>query len=218
MNSTALTIAVPTVSEEEQKALLKPVPLVSLYEAFAVVPDPRSRHGLRYDLPYLLICMVAALLCNCNSSEAVGQWCHDHEALLRAYFGPRDFYTPTGSLYRHLLPLLDAQAIEAVLAAWVRSSRPHMDEEAVALDGKTLRGAGTDQRPAPHFLAFCTHESQETLLQVRVSEKTNEIPIAKDVLPCLPNTPRVYTADALHTHADFLQVVHDQHGFSLLTV
>src|SRR5437016_10264929 len=108
MNSTALTIAVPTVSEEEQKALLKPVPLVSLYEAFAVVPDPRSRHGLRYDLPYLLTCLVAALLCNCNSTEAVGQWCRDHETLLRVYFGPRDFYTPTGSLYRHLLPLLDA--------------------------------------------------------------------------------------------------------------
>lgn len=49
-------------------------------------------------------------------------------------------------------------------------------------------------------------------------EKTNEIPIAKAVLPCLPNTPRVYTADALHTHADFMQVVHAQHGFSLLTV
>jgi DDE_Tnp_1-associated len=82
MNSTALTIAAPTVSEEEQKALLKPVPLVSFYQAFAIVPDPRSRHGLRYDLPYLLTCMVAALLCNCNSSEAVGQWCHDHEARL----------------------------------------------------------------------------------------------------------------------------------------
>src|SRR2546423_5930141 len=50
------------------------------------------------------------------------------------------------------------------------------------------------------------------------AEKTNEIPIAKAVLPCLPNTPRVYTADALHTHAAFMQVVHDQHGFSLLTV
>jgi predicted transposase YbfD/YdcC len=105
-----------------------------------------------------------------------------------------------------------------VLAAWVLSSRSPSDEEAVALDGKTLRGAGTAQQPAPHLLAFCTHESQETLLQVRVSEKTNEIPIAKAVLPCLPSTPRVYTADALHTHADFMQVVHDQHGFSLLTV
>jgi predicted transposase YbfD/YdcC len=218
MHSTALTIAAPSVSQEEQRALLKPAPLVSLYQAFAVVPDPRSRHGLRYDLPYLLTCLVAALLCNCHSTEAVGQWCRDHEALLRVYFGPRDFYTPTGSLYRRLLPLLDAQAIEVVLAAWVLSSRSPSDEEAVALDGKTLRGAGTAQQPAPHWLAFCTHESQEPLLQVRVSEKTNEIPIAKAVLPCLPSTPRVYTADALHTHADFMQVVHDQHGFSLLTV
>ena len=105
-----------------------------------------------------------------------------------------------------------------VLAAWVLSSRPRLDEEAVALDGKTVRGAGTAKQPAPHLLAFCTHESQETLLQVRVSEKTNEIPIAKEVLPCLPSTPRVYTADALHTHADFMQVVRAQHGFSLLTV
>jgi len=109
--------------------------------------------------------------CNCNSTEAVGQWCRDHETLLRVYFGPRDFYTPTGSLYRHLLPLLDAQAIEVVLAAWVQSSRPHTDEEAVALDGKVLRGAGTAEQPAPHLLAFCTHESQETLLQVRESRE-----------------------------------------------
>ncbi len=218
MYSTALTIAAPSVSAEEQRALLKQAPLVSLYEAFAVVPDPRSRHGLRYDLPYLLMCLVAALLCNCNSTEAVGQWCRDHETLLRAYFGPRDFSTPTGSLYRHLLPRLDAQAIEGVLTTWVLSYRPRMDEEAIALDGKTVRGAGTGQQPAPHLLSFCTHQSQETLLQVRVSEKTNEIPIAKAVLPCLPNTPRVYTADALHTHADFMQVVHVQHGFSLLTV
>jgi hypothetical protein len=28
----------------------------------------------------------------------------------------------------------------------------------------------------------------------------------------------VYTADARPTHADFMQVVHDQRGFSLLTV
>jgi len=171
MYSTALSMAAPKLSAQEQLALLKQAPLVSLYEAFAVVPDPRSRHGLRYDLPYLLTCLVAALLCNCNSTEAVGQWCRDHETLLRVYFGPRDFYTPTGSLYRHLLPLLDVQAIEVVLAAWVQSSRPHTDEEAVALDGKVLRGAGTAEQPAPHLLAFCTHESQETLLQVRESRE-----------------------------------------------
>ena len=137
-------------------------------------------------LPYLLTCLVAALLCNCNSLEAVGQWCCNSQLLLRWLFGSRDFYTPTGSLYRRLLPRLSVGHIELVLAAWINASRPACDEEAVALDGKAVRGAATDEHKAPHLLAFCTHESQETLLQVRVSEKTNEIPIAKEVLPCLP--------------------------------
>lgn len=62
MYSIALPLAVPSISAQQQSALLTPAPLVSLFQAFAVVPDPRSRHGLRYDLPYLLTCLVAARL------------------------------------------------------------------------------------------------------------------------------------------------------------
>jgi DDE_Tnp_1-associated len=106
MYSTALTIAIPGTSAEEQRALFTQARLVSLYEAFAVIPDPRSLHGLRYDLPYLLTCLVAALLSNCNSTEAVGQWCRDQEALLRAYFGRRDFlYSDGVALSPALTPL-----------------------------------------------------------------------------------------------------------------
>ena len=218
MYSTALSLTLPDVPNDQRASRLADAPLLSLYEAFAAVPDPRSRHGQRYDLPYLLTCLVAALLCNCNSLEAVGQWCRDHQLLLRRLFGPRDFYTPTGSLYRRLLPRLSVGHLELVLGAWVQASRPEQDEEAVALDGKAVRGAATASHKAPHLLSFCTHESQETLLQVRVSEKTNEIPIAQEVLPCLPLRPRVYTADALHTHADFMTVAHAHCGASVLTV
>jgi len=38
--------------------------LLSLYEAFAAVPDPPSKHGQRYDLPYRPPYLVAALLGN----------------------------------------------------------------------------------------------------------------------------------------------------------
>jgi len=218
MYSTAPFLSLPEVPDEQYASLQSDAPLLNLYEAFGTVPDPRSRHGQRYDLPYLLTCLVAALLCNCNSLEAVGQWCRDQPLLLRRLFGPRDFYTPTGSLYRRLLPRSSVGHIELVLAAWVNASRPHRDEEAVALDGKTVRGAATAEQKGPHLLVFCTHESQETLLQVRVSEKTNEIPIAQEVLPFLPWQPRVYTADALHTHTHFMSVVHTHSGFCVLTV
>src|SRR6266487_363664 len=83
---------------------------------------------------------------------------------------------------------------------------------------KTVRGACTSQSPAPHLLSFRTHHSQETLLQVAVSEKTNEIPIAQALLPCLPVAGRVFTADALHTQKDFMLGVDALGGKTVLTV
>ena len=135
------------------------------------MPDPRGRHGLRYELAFLLTCLVAALLYNCNSTEAVAQWCREHEALLRQIFGPRLFLRPSGSLYRRVLPRLDAQAVEQVIGRWIQATRHSPEDEPIALDGKTVRGARTAEAAAPHLLSFCTHHSQETLLQVRQSRE-----------------------------------------------
>src|SRR5436305_12767647 len=79
MYSTALSLTLPDVANEQRASHLADAPLLSLYEAFAAVPDPRSKHGQRYDLPYLLTCLIGALLCNCNSKGSVGQWCHDQQ-------------------------------------------------------------------------------------------------------------------------------------------
>jgi len=70
MYSTALPITLPSLPPDQQRSLQADTALTSLYEAFAAVPDPRSKHGQRYDLPYLLTCLVAALLCNCNSASS----------------------------------------------------------------------------------------------------------------------------------------------------
>lgn len=192
--------------------------LSSLHAAFGAIPDPRSAHGRRYDLPFLLTCLVAALLCNCNSTCAVGQWCREQRSLLRRVFGPRQHLTPSDSLYRRLLPRLCAEQVEAVVAAWVRANRPGDDTEAVALDGKAVRGAATPDHAAPPLLAFYTHQTQETLLQVRVATKTNEIPVAQAVAPQLRWRGRVRTADALHTQTAFVAAIRAQGGEVLLTV
>src|SRR5258708_28620694 len=113
--------------------------LHSLHIAFQAIPDPRSAHGRRYDLPFLLTCLVAALLCNCNSTCAVGRWCREQHRLLRRVFGPRRHLTPSDALSRRLLPRRSAEQVEATVAAWVRATRPAQDQEAVALDGKTVR-------------------------------------------------------------------------------
>jgi len=206
------------LTSDHRQQLLEKQPLLSLYEVFATIPDPRSKHGQRYELAYLLLCLVAGLLCNCDSTLAIAQWCRDQHLLLIRLFGPRRFLCPSDSLYRKLLPRLDAEQIEWALADWIRSTLRALPDDPIALDGKTVRGARKDGQPAPHLLSFRTHHSQETLLQVLVSEKTNEIPVAQALAPCLPLQGRVCTADALHTQKDFLRCIDAMGGKAVLTV
>jgi predicted transposase YbfD/YdcC len=218
MYSTAFSSLPPSFTEGERDQFLAKAALLSLYEVFAAIPDPRSRHGRRYDLPFLLTCLTAALLCNANHSEAVAQWCRDHQPLLRVLFPDRQFFQPTGALYRWLLPRLEAKSVEAVLSCWVRSTLVAVLDEPIALDGKVVRGARTQDQSAPHLLSFRTHHSQETLFQTRVDDKTNEIPVAQAILPTIVQPGRIYTADALHTQVNWMQVVHDNNAFTVLTV
>ena len=222
MESIAVPAILDALSEEERRALLTDPAMATLQGVFAAVRDPRKRRGLRYDLPFLLTCLVAALLCNCNTVAAVGQWCQEHRALLGRRYPHARFLTPTGALYRWLLPRLSVAEVEWALAGWVRATRAVGEREALALDGKTVRGAavqGPDgTRTAPHLLSVSGHQSQATLIQVRVDGKTNEIPSAQALLPYLPVRGRVVTADALHTQTAFAQVVLDQGGDYLLCV
>lgn len=217
-NSTAVSFTLPSLTSDARQQLLQEKSLLSLYEVFATVPDPRSKHGRRYELPYLLVCLAAALLCNCDSTLAIGQWCRDQRNLLAQLFEERLFFCPDSSLYRKLLPRLDAEQVEYTIADWIRSTLQAKPDDPIALDGKTARGAKTDEKKAPQFLSFRTHESQETLLQVGISKKTNEIPVAQALLPCLPVEGRVLTADALHTQKDFMLAVEALGGKTVLTV
>lgn len=215
---TALPLTLPSLTSDHRQHLLEEQPLLSLYDVFATIPDPRSKHGRRYELAYFLICLVAGLLCNCDSTLAVAQWGRDQRILLTRLFGPRRFLCPSDSLYRKLLPRLDAERIECLLADWIRSTLQAKRDDPIALDGKTIRGARTNEASAPHLLSFRTHQSQETLFQVLVSEKTNEIPMAQALLPCVPVEGRVFTADALHTQKDFMLCVDALGGKTVLTV
>jgi len=77
---------------------------------------------------------------------------------------------------------------------------------AIAVDGKTLRGARHDGG-AVHLLSAMTHAEGATVAQRDVDQKTNEITGFRPLLENLDLTGVVITADALHAqrdHARFL--------------
>ncbi|MFH8491988.1 ISAs1 family transposase [Streptomyces longisporoflavus] len=87
---------------------------------------------------------------------------------------------------------------------------------AIAVDGKTLRGSRTKDRPATTLIAAMPHGGQ-VLAQREVDGKSNEIPVFAAFLDNIDLTGTVITADALHTQHDHASCLH-QSGAPCLAV
>jgi hypothetical protein len=204
----------------------------ALAEALAGVPDPRRPYGWRpghepIPLVALLQLTVVALLCGARSQLAVAQWgrerLEDDPGLLAALGLPPGRSPCVATLHR-VYKQLDVAAFEGALGAWLARtgakppSRPtgksaKSAREAVAIDGKVLRGsqpkrAGeADSVPGTYLVAAYTHASGLVVGQVRAAGKGHEQAAAKALLNQVPITGRVVTADALLTQRDISEQI-----------
>ena len=137
----------------------------SLLEALAGVPDPRARRGRRYTAATVLTFAVCAMLCGARSLYAIAQWGRDYgSAEVRAALGIDRTSTPSVATLFRLFRDLDRDAFEAALAAWARAQGLPVGE-AVALDGKELRGIHGEEVPGVHLVAAYAHQSGQVLGQ-----------------------------------------------------
>lgn len=80
----------------------------------------------------------------------------------------------------------------------------------IAIDGKTIRGARTRTRAAPHLIAALDHATGVVLGQNAVAAKSNEIPAVRDLLAGLDPVDLhgcVITVDAMHTQDDTAKTI-----------
>jgi hypothetical protein len=189
----------------------------------AAITDPRARAGRRHPLVAILVLAAAAVLAGARSFTAIAEWAADASQPVRAALGTRRdpltgrwvWTVPTESTIRRTLARLDAEALAAAIGAWLSGRDHHRDHHdqrrrrrrAVAVDGKTLRGArrATDNRQV-HLLAAMDHATRAVLAQQQLGAP-EEVPAFQPLLANLDLAATVVTADALHTHpaaAEFL--------------
>jgi predicted transposase YbfD/YdcC len=193
----------------------------------AAVPDPRAARGRRHSLVAILAMAAAAVLAGARSITAIAEWAADAPQPVRAALGarraaPDHWAVPAEATIRRTLARLDADVLAAAVGAWLAGRQRHDRcdgaapaqrqrpwQRAVAVDGKTLRGAhprNGDGRPV-HLLAAMDHTSRAVLAQRQVAGAPEEVPAFQPLLEGLDLAGTVITADALQTHpeaAEFL--------------
>ena len=178
-----------------------------LLDMLAEVPEPRKKKGLRYPLKAMLGVLVVGLLCGHKGYTCIATWLRRQPAVAEA-LGFRRREKPCGSTFHNLLKALDVVKLEQVLTTWVMTTRqryPFFETRltGVAIDGKSLRGTDSEESRRLHLLAAVSHELGIPLAECAVGEKTNEIPVASQLLKHFDVAGTVITTDALLTQRAF---------------
>jgi len=149
------------------------------------------------------------MLCGYRSYTAIAEWGrHYGESLVQALgFTHR---SPCAATLHTVLRYVDREAVEAKLGAWAEGllgAEPGLTAlaEAIAIDGKTLRGSKKQGAPGAHLLSALAHRVGLTLAQQAVEDKTNESPVALDLLRHLVLEGRIVTMDAVLTQRQIAQ-------------
>ena len=189
----------------------------ALVELLATIPDPRKPRGRIHPLSAVLSLTVVAILAGHKSLEAIAQFGRDHGLALAHALGFRRQKTPAKSTLSKIFRALDLDAVEAALQSWVLGRLSDLGE-AIAIDGKTLKGSRCGEAPGVHLLAAYAPAAKAVLAQIRVDAKTNEHKAALKLLGILPLEGKVVTGDAMVTHRDVAQAIRDGGGDYLLIV
>lgn len=196
------------------------LPVPSLLEVLAVVPDPRRRRGRRYAANSVLAFAVCAMLCGARSLYAIAQWVQerreDDPALLEALGMPPGRGVCVATLHR-VFKALDVVAFERAVGQWLQATGVAA-RDAVAIDGKTLRGIHGDAPPGVHLVAAYTHQAGAVLAQLRSAGKGHELAAARAVVAQAPLQGRLVTGDALLTQRELCAQVVAGGGDYLLPV
>jgi DDE_Tnp_1-associated len=167
------------------------------------IPDSRRREGKLYQLPYVLLFSILAVVTGGNSYRSIETFITVHRRRLNTAFGLRWKRAPAHTAIRYILQGLDPKAVEQAFrrhAAGLLDGTVGASQRTIALDGKVLRRSFdnfTDRKAAQLLHAFDT-KAGLVLAHIDIDEKSNEIPAAQQLLGELQVAHSTITLDALH--------------------
>jgi predicted transposase YbfD/YdcC len=172
-----------------------------LLDALAQLADHRMARGKRHDLAALLAVAVAAVLCGADGYKAITQWAAKQSQQALARLGVRfnkrlgRHVPPSYHTLRGAIRCVDTDALDRAVSGWawdqVRAGNidgARLRRLALALDGKTVRGAVDADGRQLHLFSAIVHGHRTVVAQTAVDKKSNEITAFAPLLDMLATT------------------------------
>lgn len=182
------------------------LPKISLQGLFEDMDDPRVVGRCTYPLAEVVLIGICGVLCGAESWTEIEEFGESKREWLGRML-PLTEGIPSHDTFRRVFSLLPSEAVEARFREWVATSFPVESGQVIAIDGKTLRGAGLR---ALHLVSAWAHRSGIVLGQRKVDEKSNEITAIPQLLDDLYVAGSIVTLDAMGTQTHIAQKIIDK--------
>jgi len=189
-------------------------------ESFSSLQDPRRTHkgNLKHPINQLLFLTLSAVISGCNT------WCLIEEFGKLKLDWLRKFYPYKSGIPSHdtlgaFFSALDSKKFGDCFINYAASISTHTSGDVIALDGKTVRGAGSKHNKYPiHIVsAFCT-KNRLSLAQETVNEKENEIVAIPRLLELITIKGCIITIDAMGCQKEIAKKIRAREADYLLQV
>ena len=167
----------------------------------ATIPDPRRAEGKLYQLPYVLLFSILAIVSGANSYRGIRTFLKVHRRKLNKAFKISWKRPPAHTAIRYILQGLTAADVEKAFREHAANLNTAVSgARVVAFDGKALKGSfdSFNDAKARQVLSAFAVDTALVLAHIEIDEKSNEISAVQKLLEELDVADHIVTCDAMH--------------------
>jgi hypothetical protein len=157
----------PLQLTEVPKILLSAEQMRQLPQCFKTITDPRRSQGRRHPLSVVLGISAGATLCGMRGYKAISDWADALGQKARERFGCRRergrYVVPSEFIIRDCLIRIEPGALDRALNVWNQAW--DAQDDALAMDGKTMKNALDEAGHQTHVMSVIGHESKRCYAQ-----------------------------------------------------
>ena len=199
-------------------------PIRKLVRFFQTVEDARIQGKVSYPLHEILMVSFLAVMAGAGTIVDIALFGALNEKWLKANFGVKHGI-PSHDTFRRVLSIISPVQLQKATVTFLMDNiklmkRAFHIEEGIkqyCVDGKTARGTGRlkdSEREIKQMHTLHVYDRSDgiCLVSKEVGAKTNEIPVAQEILKLLDLKGSIVSFDALNTQRDTIAAVVQQKG------
>jgi len=177
---------------------------------FNVIEDFRCECNIKHKLVDILVLIMCAVLCGIDNSKMIVDYGKNKKEFLQKHFGFSAI--PSEATLSRVLSVIDVECVGKIIFE-IMCEFVGTDFENIAFDGKAICSTcGDNAKEKLHILTAYAIENGLCLAQKQVGEKTNEIPIFREMLDVLDIKGKTITSDAMGCQKDTVAKIIEKEG------